>query len=136
MNVQVPGAFRQVRIEQQQPAGVKVAADMVSLEGWSNESKRAVTRLAQDTNKRLPLVRFALREEPQPAVLRVEVNLGDGPIPGAWLLIALEVIESAVVLVACEAEALRDPELAKLVLAVNGGLNVQSNGKENSSDVH
>ena len=76
-----------------------------------------MNRLARAANARLPLVRLAIDEPNQPTVLRAEVHLGSVPILGAWLTVAVEVISTAVALVARELEALRDPELAQLVLA-------------------
>lgn len=117
VHMQLPGIFRQLQIEHYEPAGVKLATDLVELDGYSGESIRAVMRLAGEANSRLPLVRLAIDEDNQPRVLRAEVHLGTSLIPGAWLTSSLETIEAAIALVSRELEALRDPELAKLVLA-------------------
>jgi hypothetical protein len=55
--------------------------------------------------------------------LRAEVCWGTASIPGAWLTTALETVEAAIALVAREMAALRDPELAQLVLAAPSGPN-------------
>ena len=45
------------------------------------------------------------------------MHSGRALIPGLWLSTALDVVETAVALLARELEAVRDPQLAKLVLA-------------------
>lgn len=117
IHMQLPGVFRQVRVEQIESTPVKVAADLVELKELSSDSLKAIDRLANEANGRLPLVRFAVKENGSNPVLRAEVHLGCALIPGAWLAASLEVIETAIALTARELEALRDPELAKHVQA-------------------
>ena len=78
---------------------------------------RAMERVAVVANQRLPLVRFAINENSAPQYLRAEVHLGCASISSGWLAIALEVVEQAILLTARELQALRDRELAKMVLA-------------------
>jgi hypothetical protein len=116
VHLQLPGAYRQVRIEST-VGGTCLAVDLLDYTGVSRLSLRAMARVAQGANARIPLVRLAVDERNQPTVLRAEVHLGRMPILGAWLSSAVDVLATAVALTARELEALRDPELAQVVLA-------------------
>jgi hypothetical protein len=119
VHLHLPGLFQQVYFEPAGAAGGKIAADLLMLSGVRGAWLKAALRLARAANARLPLVRLAVTEDTTPRVLRAEVCVGCAPIPGEWLLAALEAAEAAVSLVAREFQALRDPELAKLVLAAD-----------------
>jgi hypothetical protein len=122
VHLHLPGLFRHVRIERQAGGGwpgTKIVADLLSLDGVSGLWRRAALHLAQAANRRLPLVRVALKTEAGLSVLRAEVHIGCAPVSGQWLPTALEVVETAVSLTARELQALRDRELAKLVLAAD-----------------
>jgi hypothetical protein len=119
VHVHRPGLFRQVCLEPQVPAGMKLAADLLPLDGGNRRCRKAVLRLARAANRRLPLVRFAVTDHGGPRRLRAEVHMGCAPIPSGWLPAALEVVEAAISLVARELQALRDRELAELVLAAD-----------------
>jgi hypothetical protein len=73
--------------------------------------------LAHEANARLPLVRMAVVASPKCMTLRAEVSFGSALITGSLLLHSLHVFETAVGLTAREFEALRDVELARLVLS-------------------
>jgi hypothetical protein len=117
VHLQMPGVYRQLRLEHDQPAGVKLAADLIDLSDLEDECLRAILLLAQEANARLPLVRMAVAESPKCITLRAEVSFGIAQISGSLLLHALHVFESAVALTARELEALRDAELVRLVLS-------------------
>jgi hypothetical protein len=118
VHVGLPGAFGQIRCEQDARIGPRLAADLLTLEVGSTRLHRAAIRLAAEANRRLPLVRFALTTT-HPTVLYCEVCLGRVTIPGAWLTVALETMETAMTLTLRELQALRDPTLAQLLLAVS-----------------
>lgn len=114
----LPGAFGQIRFEHDPRVGPRLAAELLTLTGRRGPFYRAAVRLASEANWRLPLVRFALGAT-QPSVLSCEVCFGNALIPSAWLLVALETIETAMFLTLRELQALRDPTLARLLVAVS-----------------
>ncbi len=117
IHLQMPGVYRQLRIEYDQPVGVKLATDLIDIFDLKDECLRAMLLLAQEANARLPLVRMAVAESSQSITLRAEVSFGAQLIAGSLLLDSLHVFETAVALTARELEALRDAELARLVLS-------------------
>jgi hypothetical protein len=117
VHFQRPGAFAQIRCELDPRVGPRLAADLLTLAGRRSSSHRAAVRLAAEANRRLPWVRFALGES-EPPVLSCEVCFGDALIPSAWLAVALEALEAAMSLTLREMQALRDPTLARLLVAV------------------
>lgn len=119
VHVQLPGLYGQLYLEPTDRAGGMLAADLLPLDGVDGDRLQAVMCLANAANRRLPLVRLAVSEDTSPRVLRAEVHVGCAPIPDEWVLVALEALEAAVSLVARELKALRDPELATLVLAAD-----------------
>jgi hypothetical protein len=114
----LPGAFGQIRYEHDPRVGPRLAADLLTLSGRRSPFHRAAVRLVSEANWRLPLVRFALGAT-QPSVLSCEVCFGSALIPSAWLMVALETIEAAMSLTLRELQALRDPTLARLLVAVS-----------------
>jgi hypothetical protein len=116
VHINTPGVFRKVRVESG-TGGIRIVADLADLTGYSKPCLQAALRLAHEANARLPLVRMSTDDEHAPHVVRAEVSWGAASIPGAWLSTALEVVEGAIALSAREMAALRDPELAQLVLA-------------------
>jgi hypothetical protein len=121
VHLSLPGLYREICLEQSGNGHLLVAATLVELTTPPNESRRAIVALAAEANARLPLVRYAIAAEEQGESLRAEVclSLECALVPGGWLLTAVEVVEAAVSLSAREMQALRDPELARLVLAAN-----------------
>jgi hypothetical protein len=119
VHLAMPELYCEIRLEHCGPAQVRIAADLTALDDLSAVSRRAVLALAASANARLPLVRYAVAADATPALLTAEVCLSVpcALVPGGWLLTAVEVVETAVLLTAREMQALRDPELAKLVLA-------------------
>jgi hypothetical protein len=107
--------FKQVAVDQNGRGGV-VSVELADWDALPDESKHAAWKLAHAANARLPLVRFSIDAEAHPRRLSAEVHFGRALIPGAWLTTALEAVETAVALTAQEFSALRDPELARLVL--------------------
>lgn len=148
VNLTLPGVFRQVEIAPRAVAGsepaIVVGCDLITLPTEAEEQNfgldatddfgcnvdtciKAIVHVAREANARLPLVRYSIDRRDTPWRLRAEVTFCVTPIPGAWLLKALEVIQSAVATTALELEALRgDAELSKLVLETSlakAGLN-------------
>lgn len=119
VHIHMPGLFRAIRSEPQDPPGLKLATDLFCLDGIEESHEMAVRRLAQVANERLPLVRLAIDENTEPRNLRAEVHLGCASIPSGWLSAALDVVVLAISLTAREVQALQDRELAKLVLATD-----------------
>jgi hypothetical protein len=119
VHLHMPGLFRQVSVEITDPPGFKVVADLMELDGVGGAWRRSVLKLARQANDRCPLVRVTLDENTSPSVLRAEVHVGCAPISGVWLPTALAVVEAAVTLTAHPMQALRDRELAELVLAAD-----------------
>lgn len=117
VHVQLPGVYRQMAVERDDLAGVKLAVDLIDLANLEEASTQAMLELAGEANVRLPLVRLAVAESSPSATLRAEVSFGATLIPGTMLLHSLHVLEAAVALTVQELEALRDAELARLVLA-------------------
>ena len=60
VHVGLPGAFGQIRCEQDARIGPRLAADLLTLEVGGSRLHQAAIRLAAEANRRLPLVRFAL----------------------------------------------------------------------------
>lgn len=121
VHLHLPGLFRSVCMVPQEPPGMKVCAELLPLDGVGGHWWKAAMRLARAANDRLPLVRLALSGETRSRALWAEVHVGCAPIPSGWLPTALEVVEAAVSLTARELQALRDRELAELVLASAAG---------------
>jgi hypothetical protein len=119
VHIHMPGLFRAIRTESQGTPGLKVATDLICLDGIERSHEKAVRRIAQVANERLPLVRLAIDENTGPRNLRAEVHLGCASIRSGWLTAALEVVELAISLTARELQALQDRELARLVLATD-----------------
>jgi hypothetical protein len=117
VHLHMPGLYRQVSVEIEDGLGAIVATDLLPLDGVKGSWRKAAVHLAHQANVRLPLVRYAIKQGTGPPVLRAEVHLGSAPVSGVWLPTALEAIETAVTLTARELQALRDRELAELVLA-------------------
>ncbi len=116
VHIQLPGVFRKIHVQQQRASGAVVWTELAELEGLEPSSLEASLHLASEANTRLSLVRITHIPDARTAGLRAEVHFGRVLIP-AWLPTALEAVEATVALVARELQALRDPELAKLVLA-------------------
>jgi hypothetical protein len=114
----LPGAFSQIRYEHDPCVGPRLAADLLTLAGHRRHFHRAAMWLASEANWRLPLVRFALCAT-QPPVLSCEVCFGTALIPSDWLMAGLEAMEAALSLTLRELQALRDPTLARLLVAVS-----------------
>jgi hypothetical protein len=119
VHIHMPGLFRTIRTEPQDPPGLKVTTDLICLDGIGKSHEEAICRFAQVANERLPLARLAVDENTEPRNLRAEVHLGCASILSGWLTAALEVVELAISLTARELQALQDRELAKLVLATD-----------------
>jgi hypothetical protein len=117
VHVQLRGLFRQIYVQQLLDGGVIVRAKLIELSRLPAASLRAILHLALEANTRLPLVHMAIDASATPPALWAEVHLGSARVPGAWLMTAVEVVANAVTLTARELQALRDPELAQLVLA-------------------
>jgi hypothetical protein len=118
VHVQRPGLFRQVHIEQTRDEGARISADLADLQGLCRSRRRAIMRLATAANRRLPLARFVTTRPPHSQVLRCEVHWGVSLVSGAWLIAAIEAVETAIVLTAREMQAaVRDTELARLMVA-------------------
>jgi hypothetical protein len=117
IHLQLPGVYRQLVLEHDQRSGVTLAVNLIELTGVADECLRAMLLLAQEANGQLPLVRLAVAESSQCAMLRAEVSFGSRLIPGAMFLQSLNVFEMVVALTAQELEALRDAELAHLVVS-------------------
>jgi hypothetical protein len=109
------GVFRQVSVGSSASGGV-ISAELADWDALE-ESRLAAAKFALAANNRLPLARLAIDSGAQPRRLVAEVHFGPALIPGAWLTTALEAVEMAVALTAQELAALRDRELASLVLA-------------------
>lgn len=117
IHVHLPGLFREIAIREEPGLGAIVTAELLDLSGLPDGCREAAFYFAEAANDRLGLVRLAVAEEPAPGILRAMVHVGWATIPGAWLHAALEAVEAAVTLTARELAALRDRELAELVLA-------------------
>jgi hypothetical protein len=117
VHFQLPGVYRQLTIEQNDRAGVTLAVELIDLTDVADDCLRAMLLLANAANARLPLVRMAVAESSTRITLRAEVNFGARFIGGSFLLQSLHAIENAVGRTARELEALRDVELARLVLS-------------------
>jgi hypothetical protein len=117
VHVQLPGVYRQLAVEHRAPAGVKLTTNLASLDELDDRCARAMLMLAMEANARLPLVRMAIDDGPEGGALRAEVGFGRALVAGDLLSASLHVLETAVAMTARVLEALRDPELARLVLA-------------------
>ncbi|NUQ64543.1 MAG: hypothetical protein HUU20_18920, partial [Pirellulales bacterium] len=117
VHLHLPGLFREIFVRGEPSLGATVAADLLALGDLPDVSREAAIYLAQKANDRLGFARMAVVGDPAAGVLRAMVHLGWAPVPGVWLLAALEAVESAVTLTARELAALRDRELAEHVLA-------------------
>jgi hypothetical protein len=117
VNVQIPGAYRQLAVEHDACAGARLVAEMIELGPLAEVSAAAVARLAREANLRLPLVRMSIRDGDSRLCLRAEVSFGAAVVGGSWLLAALAMLETAIAETAREFESLRDGEVARLVLA-------------------
>lgn len=120
IHLQLPGIYRQLTIENSAKVGVKLATDLAPLARLDNECVRAMAHLASEVNARVPLVRLAISGSSPEHALRAEVGFGIAMIPGAFLLRSLHAFETTIALCARELEALRDRDLARLVLAAAG----------------
>ncbi len=117
VHVHMPGLFREISIRDQPSLGATVTADLLSLEDLPDASREAAIYLAQRASDRIGLARMAVANDTAAGDVRVLVHVGWAPIPGVWLMAALEAVELAITLTAREMAALRDRELAVLVLA-------------------
>jgi hypothetical protein len=117
IHYQRPGLFGQICCERDPRIGLRLSAELVPLTGRRGPFHRAAVRLAAEANWRLPLVRFVVSGT-SPLVLSCEVCFGNALIPSAWLTVALEAVEAAMSLTLRELQALRDPTLARLLIAV------------------
>jgi hypothetical protein len=136
VHVQLPGVYRQVVLTRDRHAGVTLAAELIELADLQDECLRAMLVLAQHANARLPLVRMAVADPTNGLKLRAEVGFGAALIPGSFLLHALHVIEAAIGLTARELEALRDVELARLVLSATSLRNSVTQPSKGDCHVH
>jgi len=119
VHLQMPDLYCQIGLERCGASAVRVGATVAELGGLAPVCRRAIVALAHAANARLPLARFAAAGEKTSKQIRAEVclSVGCALVPGAWLTAAVEAVEAAASLTAREMQALRDPELAKLVLA-------------------
>ena len=97
-------------------AGTRVWAELARLADWPDLPRRAALELAQAANERLHLVRLAMLEQSPAETLIAELCIGSARVPGIWLTVALECVQAAVSMCARETAALRDPNLAELIL--------------------
>ena len=86
----------------------------------------AMLLFAQEANARLPLVRMAITEHSASHLLRAEVSFGTALASGSLLLHALQALEAAAGHTARELEALRNVELAQLLLRAAAVRNSES----------
>jgi hypothetical protein len=117
VHLQLPGVYRQLTLEQNDRAGATLAVELIDLTDVADDCLHAMLLLANAANTRLPVVRMAVAESSTRITLRAEVNFGAEFIGGSYLLESLHAIENAVERTAREFEALRDVELARLVLS-------------------
>lgn len=119
VHLQMPDLYCQIALEPCGATAVRVRATVAELGGVAPPSRQAIVAFAHAANARLPLVRFAASGEKPSKELHAEVCLSVdcALVPGAWLAAAVEAVEAAAALTAREVQAMRDPELAKLVLA-------------------
>jgi hypothetical protein len=134
VNLETRGGYRQLALERDPVAGVKLATDLVEMQGLDDACLEAMALLANEANARLPLVRFAIHSRAGRAALGAEVGFGRTLVGGTWLVAALCVLETAVSLTARELESLRDTELATLLLAASGGRESCDQEKEERDD--
>jgi hypothetical protein len=118
VHIQRPGIYRQVLVERHASAGVKLATELIPLADNNEDCVGAIRHLANAINARLPLVRLAISKSDGAIGIRAEVGFGATLIPGTFLLLSLHALELAVALCVRELEALRDPALARVLLAV------------------
>jgi hypothetical protein len=118
VHLHMPGLFCAVRVEPQEPASLKVSAELVLIHNdVEAPCAEAAMCFAQAANDRLPLVRLAFHEHSAPRAITAEVALCGGSIR-RWLPTALQVVEAAVCTCARELRALlSDRELARWVLS-------------------
>lgn len=116
--VTLPNACRHILVEDAGRECPRIRAEMLDLAGWPAVCRRAAWELALTANTRLPLVRFSITGTDETEKLQAEVRLGTAPrLPGVWLETAVESLRNAVAQCTRELAALREPELAHLVLA-------------------
>jgi hypothetical protein len=111
IHVNYGGVYRQIQIE-----SGGVSAEIVKLAGYGAASRRSALLLIHEANQRLPLVRFSLQNN---AVV-AEVRWAATPIPAAWLHVSIACVDAAIALTARELEAVRNPQLGEVVLALSG----------------
>lgn len=118
VTITLPRLFRHVTVDHAAPVGPRFRVELADLSDWPESCRRAAFLMAGSANDRLPLVRFAVTGEGPSERLVAEVRPGRTPrLPGVWCDLALTALRSAVALCARELAALREPELAQLVLA-------------------
>lgn len=117
IHLQIPGVYRELMLEHDQRSGATLAANLIELTDLEDECLRAIFLLAHEANARLPLVRMAIAETSKCIMLRAEVSFGGALVSGSLLVRALRVFEATVGRTAREFEALRDVELARLVIS-------------------
>jgi hypothetical protein len=117
VHLQLPGVYRRVAFERDTKSGVKLATELVALDGLEDDCIRAIKLAANEANSRLQLVRLAISGPARNRALRAEVGFGAALIPGELLLWSLHAFETAAALCVRELEALCDRDLARLLLA-------------------
>ena len=113
----LPGAFGQIRYEHDPRVGPRLAADLLTLSGRRSLPPR---RGAAGGRGQLAFAAGAFRaDRDAPLGIVLRSLFWNALIPSAWLMVALETIEAAMSLTLRELQALRDPTLARLLVAVS-----------------
>ena len=112
VHVSYGGVYRQMWTE----AG-RVSVEIVNLDGYCADSRRSALSLIQEANQRLPLVRFGAPHD-APETVIAEIVWGAIANSTVWLPLSIACVDSAVALTARELEAVHDPQLGKLVVAL------------------
>ncbi len=111
-----------VHLRSAAPAGgLVLEMPLAEVTGWSETSLAAAALLAQEAGERLRLVRLALDHQSERRYLSAQVHLGRLPARSPWLPLALDALRAAAGLLAKEAPALADPELAGWILFRTSG---------------
>jgi hypothetical protein len=124
IHLQLPSIYRQLTIRRDDFGTLSLGCDLVGLTGLDDDCQRAMQLTALEANSQLPLSRLVVANTSAGSMLRAEVAFGHELIGGSFLLHSLNVMERAVAIMARAVEALRDVELARIVLsAANGNFN-------------
>ncbi|MBI4584933.1 MAG: hypothetical protein HY717_13045 [Planctomycetes bacterium] len=106
-----------VHLQASAPAGgLALDMELAEVNGWGEESLAAAALLAQEAGERLRLVRLALVQQSERRYLSAQVHLGRLPARSPWLPLALDALRAAACVLAKEAPALADPDLARWIL--------------------